>query len=367
MPRNALCRYLCLAFVLISLPACHWLSSEQEIDPAGHLKREDYTDLRKREDKAEENQQAASPPPIPDMPMEITPPLPPALGSDKRVSVTVTDTVPVRDVLIELAREAKVNLELDPRVQGTIIFSAHDQPFDQVLKRICALANLRYKVDGSFIHIEMDEPYQQTYQLDYLALSRRTTSETGIATNVFDVDVTNNASGISTAGGANNGASATQNNSTSKISSASDADFWSEVDKSLTQILNSTGHKTDKTAGAATNFSVDKQSGMVTVYGDSIQQAAVESYFRKLKRKAYAQVLIDARIIEVELDDGALCLTAHSMPRSVSAPMPSARHSQLRRPPLMAFLPRRSMTRISPVFLILSKPSAPRAYFPRRD
>jgi len=79
---------------------------------------------------------------------------------------------------------------------------------------------------------------------------------------------------------------------------ASDADFWSEVDKSLVQILSNGKTEKDKA-----NFSIDRQAGMVTVYGNSVQQASVDSYFQNLKRKAYAQVLIDARIIEVELDD----------------------------------------------------------------
>ncbi|HEU0117952.1 MAG TPA: hypothetical protein VFR09_04900, partial [Alphaproteobacteria bacterium] len=108
---------------LVVLSACS-ANPGDEIDPAGHLNRDDYLSLRTRGTDAQEAQQNMAPPPIPDMPMEVVPPPPPALGSDKRVSVTVTDTVPVRDVLLELAREAKVNLELDPHIQGSIIFSA---------------------------------------------------------------------------------------------------------------------------------------------------------------------------------------------------------------------------------------------------
>jgi general secretion pathway protein D len=235
------------------------------------------------------------------MPNAVLPPPTLGLGHDKLVSVTVSDNVPLRDVLIELAREAKVNLELDPRVEGGIIFSAHDQPFDEVLRRICNLAGLRAKAEGNFIHIEMDDAYQETYQLDYLALSRRSSSETSIATNVFDVDVTNGSSGSQGGGSSSNGASASQNNSLSKISGVSEANFWSEVEKSITQILASTGKKSAKETSA--NFSIDQQEGMVTVFGDSRQQEAIADYFQKLKRKAYSQVLIDARIIEVELND----------------------------------------------------------------
>lgn len=273
-----------------------------EIDPAGGLTRKDYTALRDRQpadaDDAE-TKPATDIPPIPNMPGEGAEGQDENSSLNKLVSLTVTDSVPVRDVLMELMRRTGANLELDPRVQGSVIITAHEQPFGQVLKRVCLLAGLRYRVEGEFIHVEPDDPYQKTYQLDYLSLRRQTESETAIATNVFDTDVgdTGSATGGSSSG--HSGTTMTQNNSTSKVSGRSDADFWAETEKSIAQILASTERK----AGAKVNYSIDKQAGIVTIYGDQRQQDAIAAYFSALRRKAYAQVLIDARIIEVELDD----------------------------------------------------------------
>lgn len=251
-------------------------------------------------------------PPIPLI--ESRPALPPApfpVAHDRLVSVTVTEKVPLRDVLIELANEAKINVEIDPRIKGGVIFSAHNQPFDDVLRRLCALGDLRATVDGTFLRIAPDEPYQKTYPLDYLSLSRRVTSQTDIATNVFDVDVANG-SGGSSGTSSGNGASAAGNNSTSKLSGSSETDFWAEVEQSLTRILDSTerAERKEKRASAPqasgkrqTPFSIDKQAGLITVFGDSRQHESVATYLRTLKRRAYAQVLIDARIVEVELND----------------------------------------------------------------
>lgn len=296
-------RVMVLLLAIVSLTACDYFFdvTTSEIDPSGHMYREDYKDLRER------GQMLLPPdgeafPPIPETSSDVTPPPAPLpAGSHQLVSVSVTDSVPLRDVLIELARESKVNLELDPRIQGGIIFTAHEQPFGEVLKRICSMAGLRATADGNFIHIELDEAFQKTYQLDFLSLSRHTSSETSIATNVFDVNVANGSSGSSGSSN-NNGSSAGENNSTSKVSGNSDADLWSEVNKSITQILASNARKSDKDKNEP-NFSIDKQAGLVTIYGDSRQQYAIETYFNKLRRKAYAQVLIDARIIEVELND----------------------------------------------------------------
>lgn len=315
---------LCLFLV-----SCTNTFPPDKIDPAGNMDRADYLALRHRgEPKEKKNLPLEEPPPIPDLESALqlppllldAPPPIPALPEaispeslynpdlpDKKVSVTISDSVPLRDILIELGREGEVNLEIDPRIEGSIIFTAHEQPFDTVLRRICDLAGLRYKADGAFVRIEVDEPYQRTYALDHLSLSRKTTSEVTIATNVFDVDVAgaNGSSGTSSGGGK----SGSDNNSTSKIAASSDADFWSEVEKSLPQVLATAVRNkplTTSRAGDAkqeSNFSIDRQGGLVTVYGNSRQQEAVAAFLTRLDQKASSQVLIEARIVEVELSD----------------------------------------------------------------
>ncbi len=276
------------------------LLTTNAIDPAGGLLREDYLALRDRQAADDTASNKSDIPPIPKMPEEEKIAASPASSVlSKNVSVNVTDSVPVREVLLELVRKTGANLELDPRVQGNVIISARNQPFDQVLRRICAMAKLRFTIDGAFIHIEPDEPYQKSYRLDYLSLTRRASSDTSISTNVFDVDV-GVGNGVSGNATANRTASSGENNSVSKVSGVSEADFWAETERSIVQILGSG----DRKSNAKENYSINKQAGIVTIFGDQKQQDSVSSYIAELRRKASAQVLIDARIIEVELNEG---------------------------------------------------------------
>ncbi|HLN25135.1 MAG TPA: type II and III secretion system protein, partial [Patescibacteria group bacterium] len=50
-------------------------------------------------------------------------------------------------------------------------------------------------------------------------------------------------------------------------------------------------------------FSVNKQAGMVSVFGNSRQQRLVKSYLDAVRERASSQVLIEAKIVEVSLDD----------------------------------------------------------------
>ncbi|HAX91681.1 MAG TPA: hypothetical protein DCY07_05680 [Rhodospirillaceae bacterium] len=311
---------LSLCFFLFS---CTNTFPPDKIDPAGNMTRDDYLELRQRGEPKETNSpDANTPPAVPALPVSLGPELPAPFpltsvprspsGGDhgaalpsKKISVTITDTVPLRDILIELGREGEVNLEIDPRIEGSIIFTAHQQPFDTVLRRICDLAGLRYKREGAFVRIEVDEPYQHSYALDHLSLSRRSTSEVTIATNVFDMDV----AGSNGSSAGSGGKSDNDNNSTSKIAGVTDADFWSEVEKSLPHVLATVSKTRPLTTGRTgdnkqdANFSIDRQAGLITVYGNSRQQEAVANYLTRLDQKASSQVLIEARIVEVELND----------------------------------------------------------------
>lgn len=310
-PHKAFVRLTALGACLL-LCGCGTFPSDK-IDPSGGLSRSDYLALRHRGEKANEEKaeiaemNAQIGLPAEDAKPQNAPPAPAPAPKPKKaelpqstVSLSVTDNIPLREVLMELGREGKLNLEIDPRIQGGILFTAHDQPFEKVLKRICALAGLRYRAESGFVRVELDEPYQESYPLDFLSLSRRTTSEITIATNVFDVDV----AGMN-GSSANGSAKGADNNSVSKIASTADASFWDEVEKTIPHVLTTaTTKKTRNTENKTQDsFSLDRQAGLVTVFGNSAQHEAVQTYLRALRQKASAQVLIEARIVEVELAD----------------------------------------------------------------
>ncbi len=56
-----------------------------------------------------------------------TPPLPPAMN--KLVSVTLTEEIPLKDALVELARQAEIDLHLDSKVSERIICRVTDPSY----------------------------------------------------------------------------------------------------------------------------------------------------------------------------------------------------------------------------------------------
>ncbi len=194
-----------------------------EFDPAGGATKKDYESL---ENRRPVNETAAAEPPIPQLQSVLAAPAAPELADTRRVSIAVTETTPLRDIFIELARKAQVDLELDQRVTGGIIMTATDRPLIDVVDRIAELAELRYRFENNILHVEIDDPYLEQYHLDVLNLARSTTSNISSST-----DATSTAQAIGGGGAAGN------NKSDTTVSSSSKADFWGSVTTNVRSIL----------------------------------------------------------------------------------------------------------------------------------
>ncbi len=298
---------------------------------------------------------------VPDLATVLAAPRPPKIGETKLVSIAVTDDVPLKDVLIELSKLADVDLEMDANIQGGISFRAKDRPFNEVIERISDLAGLRYKYAGGILRVERDLPYINNYPLDFLNLTRTVSSNVSITTDILSISANGGAQGGAGGAGAgggaggggaggNQGGGLTTGSSTS-ISTQGEDDFWQSLETSVRAILlheaprflsgdangvaalagalpanaqgitgagsvpvaapaAAAGAIPGAAGGAAGGaqvgvnqfFVVNKQAGVMSVAATQRQHESIKLYLDFLKRSAAAQVLIEAKVVEVELD-----------------------------------------------------------------
>lgn len=217
----------------------------------------------------------------------ILPPCHPSI-MNKRVSVSLTEQIPLKDALIELARQAEIDLQLDSKISERVVFSANKRPFIEVIKNICDLAGLRYKVFGNSIRVEIDTPYPINYSVQFLNLARTAENRISIGTDVFS--------------SLKDSKSSADNGSNSAIVGKGNNDFWTELDGNLKIIL------TVESFGKGgqekpPSYSLHRQGGLVTVYGTARQHQLVADYLKSLREVVSTQVLIEAKVIEVSLKD----------------------------------------------------------------
>ena len=328
--------FLCLVTVA-SLSACDLAANYQKVDRASDMEVQDFRDgfaerLPEVDSKREQASKASN---IPSLQPYVSSktvqaePMP-------LVSVSVNQSVPVRDVLYELAEQADYDLELDPAIRGSIIFTARNKPFDQVIARISDIAGLRYKFNDDYLRVELDTPYNKVYKIDYLSYLRQNSST--VSTNVSVVS----------GEGADTGSAFTS-------SSESLSDFWGELETNLAQIIGGGTAKTlstkrdpritaveqnpdvqavapeqgeggevsvqppeavlrvesvpvddedEEDEGAPrTGFAINKQAGLINVLATEKQHKEIQAYMQMLKKAVTSQVLIEAKIFEVNLFD----------------------------------------------------------------
>jgi general secretion pathway protein D len=166
-------------------------------------------------------------------PVELAPPLPEPKASAKAETYSVTVTrVPVQQFLFALARDAGLNIDIHPSIEGTVTLNALDQTLPQLLKRVARQVDMRYEIENGVLSILPDTPVWRNYRIDYVNMARSTNSAINIATQI-------STTGASGAGTGSQPASATtgNNNSTTVVVNRAENNFWLTLERNLRDLL----------------------------------------------------------------------------------------------------------------------------------
>jgi general secretion pathway protein D len=208
----------------------------------------------------------------------------------RNISISVTENMQLRNVLVQMANLAGVNIFIAQDVMGNISFSAKDRPFLDILKDICSSLNFKYSLRGNSVKIEYNSPTLQTYNISSLNILRDTKSSMSIATDIFSGDV----SGFSLTPESSSSNASKTNGSSSSVTSTTRNDFWMELESTLKAIV----------GNADGNFvTVHRQGGLITVCTTQEKHEEIQNYLGLLKEMSEAQVLIEAKILEINLKD----------------------------------------------------------------
>jgi len=194
-------------------------------------------------------------------------------------TVVVTD-VPANELLFALARDARLNLDIDPEISGRVSINAIEQTLPQILRRISRQVSLRYYTDGPNLVVEQDHPFTRLYQIDYLNMSRATSSTTGIQSSLV--------TGTENAGGSTGDSTATVTNSATN-------EFWKSLEENIKSLASLDG---------VTNEVIsNRESGTISVLTSSVAHENIQRFLDNVMGSARRQVLIEATVVEVTLND----------------------------------------------------------------
>lgn len=254
-------------------------------------------------------------------------------------SVVVTN-VSAQEILFALARDAKINLDVHPGIEGAVTINAIDQTLPQILSRIAKQVDMRYELDNGTLIVMPDSPYLHNYRIDYVNMSRDSDGGMSNTTQVGSTSVSG---------------SAGSNNSSLTIKNQSKNHFWDTLTQNIKDILRETDkvfpegssetlvqQSSNKAAVApkvkkksnskndndnqdstelitaeeegttvtrrstfreAASVIANPENGIITVRATGKQHEKIQEFVDKVMTSAQRQVLIEATIVEVRLSD----------------------------------------------------------------
>ncbi|MHB1186780.1 pilus (MSHA type) biogenesis protein MshL [Thiobacillus sp.] len=206
-------------------------------------------------------------------------------SSEPRFSLTVNNAK-ASEVFMGMVTGTPYSMLVHPDVTGTLTLNLKNVTVPEAMEAVRALYGYEYEVQGKRIIVPSPAMQTRIYQLNSLAMQRKGMSDMRVVSG-----------SVSTSGsGGNSGSasgSASKSLETSSVQTSTDSKYWEEVGTSLKTLV-----------GEAGSVVVSPQSGIIIVKAAPASLYMVEKYLRASELVSARQVMLEAKILEVQLNDG---------------------------------------------------------------
>ena len=224
---------------------------------------------------------------------------------DERFNVSFNN-VPAQQFFNSLVAGTRYNMLVHPEIVGTISANLKDVTLFEALDAVRELYGYDYKVDGTRIYIKPATMQTRMFQVNYLTGNRKGVSNLRVSsTSVGNAGVLNSGQGGGGGGGSGNNTGGsggqppgqgTQLEDSSNVNTTSNSDFWAELKSSLQAIVG--GGKDD-----GRKVVISPQSGVVVIRAMPDELRNVDLYLKATQLSVERQVILEAKILEVQLND----------------------------------------------------------------
>ncbi|MDD5373553.1 MAG: hypothetical protein PHO62_09035 [Sulfurimonas sp.] len=214
--------------------------------------------------------------------------LPPAyqdvsVFDDKKITFSAKDAN-FHNVVHTMAQLSGLNLVIDKDIDTAtpVTISVNDAPLKEALDVVMNIADCFYDLRGNILHVKQFE--QKSFSIPYVHSTTSYTTELG-------GDMLSSAK--SSSGSSGSSGSGIKGEFKLKFDNpATVNDFYEQLEKNIASLISKSGR-----------YTLNKFSGILNVYDKRSNINAIESVVEKIKKQSSRQVLIEAKILEVILND----------------------------------------------------------------
>lgn len=218
-------------------------------------------------------------------------------GGPQRFDIAVKD-VPAQAFYMGLVADTSTNMVVSPAIKGNITLSLKHVTVEQVLQALEDTYGYSFNSIPGGYEIVPNVLRTQIYKVNYLELQRKARSSMTVSSG--EVTAGNNTTAPGASGMVGGGVGNINNSNQSysavigDVETKSNIDFWKSLRLTLQNIIGNT---------AGRNVTVNPVAGIVVVHAAPRELKQVERYLDMVQNSMDRQVILEAKIIEVNLSN----------------------------------------------------------------
>lgn len=203
------------------------------------------------------------------------------------------NNAPASEVFMAISSGTRYSVMVHPNVKEKLSVNLKDVTVLDALETLREMYGYEYKVQGTRIFIQPLTMHTRVFMVNYLNHTRKGRSEVRVSSGAISDNASGAQSGAATA--ATGPQSTTvQALQSSKVETTTDVNFWGDLGNAVRAIIGT---------GEGRNAIINAESGIVLVRAMPAELREVDNFLRTMQGVVARQVLLEAKIIEVELKD----------------------------------------------------------------
>ena len=231
-------------------------------------------------------------------------PKPMAIPAEPRLDLLVNNAQ-AREVFLAIVADTRYSMLMHPDVSGTLSVTLRGVTVTEALEAIRDVYGYDFKIEGRRIVVYAPTLQTRVFTINYPHALRVGNSELRVTSGSTANNNSGSSNGSGNNGGTGTGASgsggsgaaggSTQQLMNSRVTTSSQTDFWSELSAAVKGMLGN---------GTGRNVITSPQAGIIAVRAMPDELRQVSQFLKAAQIAVERQVMLEAKIVEVELRDG---------------------------------------------------------------
>jgi MSHA biogenesis protein MshL len=217
------------------------------------------------------------------------PPAPPVKPAPEPRIDLLVNNAPARDVFLAIVADTRYSMLMHPDVKGSLSVTLRGVTVTEALESIRDVYGYDFKIEGRRITIYAPTLQTRIFNVNYPNSQRVGNSELRVSSGG-----TSSNSSSSTSAGATS-TSTTQQTESAKVTTSSKTDLWTELSGAVKGIVGN---------GEGRSVITSPQAGIMAVRAMPDELREVEKFLKAAQIAVERQVMLEAKLVEVELSDG---------------------------------------------------------------